>query len=263
LRYTQNQRRLELHTKKRRKYMERAKTATFMLLPSLGLSAAELALLRNANINPLVAQGGQACSVKQAEAVLSVLCNHKAVSVLPYVRSMKLRYAIVLALSTSFYNQRRWRKARFEASSDKQRTEATFVNRFRQKFGGPSQTIVGVGDWNQRQQMPFKEPTMGIGLRRLLRRANYWVFLVDERKTSCRCFKCKDLAPPLQRCVKYLTVRNPRPWRRDVEPTILRHGLLRCEGCHTHWDRDLNGALNILQIMKQQIAGNGRPSYLT
>ena len=61
-------------------------------------------------------------------------------------------------------------------------------NRFEERFGGPETTLIGMGDFEQKTQMKFKEPVKAKGFRNLLRKRGYEVFLVDEFRTICRCF---------------------------------------------------------------------------
>ena len=51
-------------------------------------------------------------------------------------------------------------------------------------YGNPENVVICIGDWEQRKQMKYKEPTLGIGMRSLLRKNNYKVYLVDEFRSS-------------------------------------------------------------------------------
>jgi hypothetical protein len=64
------------------------------------------------------------------------------------------------------------------------------VRNFKKAFGNPEEVVICIGDWKQRKQMKFKEPTLGKGIRTLFRKNNYKVFLVDEFRTSCKCSNC-------------------------------------------------------------------------
>ena len=77
---------------------------------------------------------------------------------------------------------------------------------FADTFGGPDEVIVGIGDWDQHHQMKYKEPTLGIGMRSLLRKNKYNVYLVDEFRTSCKCSNCNGGV-----CEKFMIRKNPRP----------------------------------------------------
>ena len=105
--------------------------------------------------------------------------------------------------------------------------------------------------------MKFHEPTKGIGMRKLFTRMGYEVLLVDEFRTSCTCYECEGGS-----CEKFKMVQNPRPWKRNERPEVLRHGLLSCKNCKRLWNRDRNGSLNILRCAKAARCGESRPSYM-
>ena len=128
------------------------------------------------------------------------------------------------------------------------------INNFQKIFGKPDKTIICIGDFEQKQHMKYKEPTKGIGLRKLFRQAGYKVFLVDEFRTSCKCSKCGE-----GNCEKFLTRKNPKPYKSG---NILVHGLISCKNCSNVWNRDVNGATNIYKIAKNVINGLERPKYL-
>ena len=157
----------------------------------------------------------------------------------------------------TFYEQKLFRQLRWYAFMNKQKSEARMINKFKEIFGGPEDVVIGFGDWDQRKQMRFMEPTKGKGFRTLFRKAGYPVYLVDEYRTSARCHYCKSDEGI---CEKFRRCENPRPWRKNE--TILRHGLLRCKTCGRLWNRDLNGSLNIHKVMVEIISGAGRPAYL-
>ena len=154
----------------------------------------------------------------------------------------------------SFYEQKIFRKLKWNAFMNRKRSEHKMINKFKEKFGSPSETIISFGDWEQKKQMKYKEPTKGIGMRNLFRKAGYQVYLVDEFRTSCRCSKCEG------ECEKFRECKNPRPWKKNE--TILRHGLLMCKTCKGLWNRDVNSSLNIFKIVENKIAGKERPVYL-
>jgi len=82
----------------------------------------------------------------------------------------------------------------------------------------------------------------------------YKVFLVDEFRTSCRCFKCHG------ECEKCMTIPDPRPFK-DASLRLV-HGLLSCKNCLGFWNRDCNGASNICGISLNVVLGLERPDYL-
>ncbi|KAH9249557.1 hypothetical protein BASA81_012730 [Batrachochytrium salamandrivorans] len=123
-----------------------------------------------------------------------------------------------------------------------QRSDANMVNDFGAKLGTKEQVVLAYGDWGQgSSHMKHQAPTRRVGIQRLFEKAGYLVVLVDEYLTSRTCYECDD------RCEKFKMVPQPRPWMRETRPKVLRHGLLRCNKCSTHWNRDRNGSLNIMR----------------
>ena len=66
------------------------------------------------------------------------------------------------------------------------------ISDFKKTYGNPENVVICIGDWEQRKQMKYKEPTLGKGIRTLFRKNNYNVFLVDEFRSSCKCSKCDE-----------------------------------------------------------------------
>ena len=153
-----------------------------------------------------------------------------------------------------FYQQYIFRKLKWNSFVNTQRSEDNMLNKFKEKFGKPKDVVIGFGDWEQKHQMKYKEPTKGKGFRKLFRKAGYQVYLVNEYRTSCRCYDCEG------ECVKFKKCKNPRPWKANE--IILRHGLVMCKTCKRTWNRDVNSALNMHWITKKTIEGDGRPEYL-
>ncbi|KAL0217232.1 hypothetical protein RCL1_007715 [Eukaryota sp. TZLM3-RCL] len=104
-----------------------------------------------------------------------------------YVRA-KLRHNNLLK---EIYNNKIWRRHRFFKHQNTQRSEAELINRikgFTQKK--PNYVVIGFGDWEQSRNRKGKAPTKGKGLRTLLKRNGFNVFLVDEYRTSKQCAAC-------------------------------------------------------------------------
>jgi len=89
-------------------------------------------------------------------------------------------------------------------------------------------------------------------LRKVFRERGYQIYLVDEYKTSKVCHDCGGETEKFQKR------KNPKPWK---EESRMVHGLLRCKTFPSSklWNRDTNGALNILRLMKCRMAGEERP----
>jgi len=215
-RYTQNQRRKETKSKKFRKILQREKQGLFPL-----------------------------------EAELS-LHNHKTLDYQKFKDYIKAKNSFNNQVF-DFYSQTYHRSFKFKTYINTKQSEQKMINRFKEKFGSSNETIIGFGDWEQFKSSKFHEPTKGKGFRTLFRKAGYQVFLVNEFRTSKKCFKCEG------DCLTFRKVKNPRPWKDNI---IKRHGLIRCKTCSRLWNRDVNGSLNIRKIVSFTIEGKGRPEYL-
>ncbi|KAJ2501326.1 hypothetical protein GGH96_002025 [Coemansia sp. RSA 1972] len=156
------------------------------------------------------------------------------------------------------------RKLRFSVYIKRQQADDRLVKKLRAKFK-PEETdpepIFIMGDWSA-PMTKFHEPIRGKGWRRLLKRAGYEVYLIDEYLTSKLCPNCNE------RLSNTHDVPNPRPWRRRIQPKVKCHGLLSCESkaCvefqgkylrekrsdvkRRLWNRDLVGVLNFRHILQ-------------
>lgn len=152
-----------------------------------------------------------------------------------------------------FYNEYLFRKLKLGSYMRRQITESRLLKRFEKLFGKPEDTIIAIGDFEQRKHRKYKEPIKGKGFRTMFRKAGYSVYLVDEFRTSCRCSACGEECKTFREC------ENPRPYRKGI---ILRHGLVKCKTCSGLWNRDTNAASNIWKIAMGAIHGKGRPEYL-
>jgi hypothetical protein len=155
-----------------------------------------------------------------------------------------------------FYEKYIFRKLKLNAYINKKKHEQKMINKFNEIFGKPEEIIITIGDWEQKKQMKYKEPSKGVGMRKLFRQNGYKVFLVDEFRTSCMCSSCQN---ENAKCEKFLTRKNPKPYRSG---NILVHGLIKCQTCFGVWNRDVNSATNIYKISKNAINSIERPKYL-
>ena len=147
-----------------------------------------------------------------------------------------------------------FRKLKFGRHINTKRNEQKMINQFKKTFGNPDEVVICIGDWEQRKQMKYKEPTLGKGMRTLFRKNNYQVFLVDEFRTSCKCSNCNCGV-----CEKFRVRKHPNKKKDELR---LIHGLLRCKSGCGLWNRDRNGSSNIYKIAKNAINKLERPSYL-
>jgi hypothetical protein len=77
----------------------------------------------------------------------------------------------------------RWMNAR--------RSEQRLISRVAKMFGKPSEMIIAVGDYGQKQYRKNKDPRKGKGMQEVLRKAGYEVVLVDEFQRTAACSGCK------------------------------------------------------------------------
>ena len=54
-----------------------------------------------------------------------------------------------------------FRKLKFGKHINIKRNEQQTISNFRKMYGNPDEVVICIGDWEQRQQMKYKEPTFG------------------------------------------------------------------------------------------------------
>ena len=155
-----------------------------------------------------------------------------------------------------FYRKELFRKLKFGKYINIKRNEQKMISDFKKTYGNPENVVICIGDWEQRKQMKYKEPTLGKGIRTLFRKNNYDVFLVDEFRSSCKCSKCDGGV-----CEKFMVREHPNK-KKNKDELRLIHGLLHCKNGCGSWNRDRNGSSNIYKIAKNAINNIDRPSYL-
>jgi len=179
--------------------------------------------------------------------------NRKTLNIVKFKEYLQAKNRINHILF-GFYHRELFRKLKFGRYINTKRNEQKLINNFKKMFGNPEDVVICIGDWEQKKQMKFKEPTLGIGMRTLFRKNNYKVFLVDEFRSSSKCSNCNGGL-----CEKFMVRKNPRPNKDDIR---LVHGLLRCKSGCGLWNRDRNGSSNIYKIAEAAINKLERPSYL-
>jgi hypothetical protein len=180
--------------------------------------------------------------------------NRKSLNIPKFKEYIKKKSEINGMLFT-FYEKYIFRKLRLQSYRNIKKSEQKMLNNFKRIFGNGEEVIVCFGDYEQKQQMKYKEPTKGKGMRTLFRKAGFQTYLVDEYRTSCRCSKCE-----VGVCVKNMIGKNPKPYRSG---NVLIHGLICCKNGCGYWNRDVNGATNIYKIAYNAIHNKERPNYLS
>jgi hypothetical protein len=184
-------------------------------------------------------------------------------------------------LLISKYQSEIYRKYKWYGYINRQKTEQQMINGFKKKFGEPDKVCILIGDWDERgKYMKGKPPTKGIGIRRLFRKANYNLLLVNEYNTSCKLYKkgnnlvkCRDLRTPL--ALKMLTdkkeetinqskitikIDNKSKTKSKTLKTPLK-SKIKFESIEII-SRDLNGSLNILLKGRCIMENKEIPEYM-
>jgi hypothetical protein len=154
-----------------------------------------------------------------------------------------------------------YRRLRWNAWVNRQRADDAFMQRFRRTFGPPSTTLVVFGDWGASTTLRgWVSTPKGASWRRLFRTHGYTVVLNDEGRTTKCCSSCHA-----GEATTFLVAPDPRKNpRRDGMPRPDRkvHGLLKCEGCDTHHNRNKNAVANQLRAAMAALRGEERPEGL-
>ncbi|KAF1786418.1 hypothetical protein PC116_g24726 [Phytophthora cactorum] len=134
-------------------------------------------------------------------------------------------------------------------------------------------TCVAYGDWSRRDGIKGHAPSPVKGLKEALRK-RAMVVSMDEFRTSKLCSQChqslssvqyptpvfpKGVQKPKRRKMKGKIL--PRDWSRAEIKSKHCHVVLRCENedCEArYWDRDVNAAINMLELLKSEVQGRGR-----
>ena len=190
-------------------------------------------------------------TIIEHETELSVY-NRKTLNITEYIKYCKKKNEINKKV-IDFYSKTLFRKLKLNGYINRKQSEQRMIKNFEKMFGIPKDTIIAIGDWEQKANMKYKEPTKGKSIRTLFRQYGYELYMIDEHKTSCKCSNCGNDNS------KFMVRKNPKPFRNH---TILVHGLIRCKSCNKPWNRDCNGATNIYKIAKTIINSQDRPNYL-
>lgn len=198
-------------------------------------------------------------SIKTIESLLSEH-NSKTNNVDKFKEYIKTKEK-VNRIITFFYRENRHRKRKLNIYSNTRRSEDKMIKNFRDKFGNSDDTIVVMGDFSERNNyMKNKEPTINITLRKLLRKASYKVYMIDEYKTSKLCNKCEC---ELKRNYKRINESNT-VWglvcctnKTCVQELNSKNNTLYKK---RYINRDTNSVLNMQKIIKTLIETDTRPT---
>ena len=237
-RYTQSQRNKETKSKKYKLILEDLKKKTIIIY------------------------NNEEKSVKEIESELSKY-NTKTSNYEKFKEYLLLKNKLNSVLTT-YYKEPLHRKLKMNRFINMKRSESNMILNFRKKFGKPEDTIVLMGDYDEKgKYLKGKEPTICSKIRYLLRTAKYKVYLINEFRTSKLCYNCESEVNRFHK-------------RKDEDKLVW--GLVCCQNkncvrdIHTNdnlkydkriINRDTNAVLNMLKITKSLIEKGDRPWALT
>jgi hypothetical protein len=158
------------------------------------------------------------------------------------------------------------------AYNGRKRCEDRFMGEFNRRFGEPGKVLVCIGDFSVKGAVSarYHAPTPLRSIVKRFQAAGHHVRLLNECYTSKSCAKCchnvikrdgKTLCEDarLAKCMPFLLAPSARPWMARADK---RHGLTKCDKCHTVWGRDYNACLNMLYIAIAMARWGLRPLHL-
>ena len=207
-------------------------------------------------------------NIQQIEDTLSK-CNSRLLGI-DNMHTWFMKRNEVQMKTFRFYNRPLFRQLANNSFVNEQKSEDKMVNGLCLKYAPnglkkkeavewmQNNAHVCFGDWDEHGKcLRYQAPTMGIGVRRLLRHHGIEISLVNEYLTTAFCSNCKQ-----GRCVHNtsIKVKNPRPFKTN---TITPHGLLQCQICKVWWNRDRNAPRNQHYAADNYRRGLERPIHLS
>ena len=239
-RYTQNQRRLEIGTKKYRKIINKVNTETKI----------------------------DNKTIKEIETTLS-LFNSKTVNYDEFKKYIIEKNKVNNKLF-NHYQQTFFRKFKLNTYTNAQKSEAKLITNFSNKYGKPENTVFVVGDHDTgNYNMKGIEPIICKRIRKVFKNAGYETYLINEYCTSKLCNCCHN------ELEKFLVRKSHKPKDIMKNKNILVNGLLRHEvvnpdgeqehklKCNIYHNRDKNAVQNMLFIIDKLKKSGKRPLCFT
>lgn len=257
LRYTQKQRYNEICFTKKQKFIEHLKTSNIIYKDCKNIIEIET-ILSNYNLKTL---------------------NYNN-----YIEAIKVKNEINKVLY-NFYSQYEFRHERWKSYIKTQKSESKLINNIKNTYG--SKCILLYGNWERTSTMKYNKPTPRVGLKNKLLK-HFTMYNIDEYKTSKTCFHChnetekfkqmekisktfdiyNDYKLITKKCqiknnkITYIREKEDKKADEEILKSYTLHGLLRCKNvsclnnsCDKYriFNRDINGALNILKVGKNWI----------
>ncbi|KAG0867331.1 hypothetical protein G6F16_008848 [Rhizopus arrhizus] len=112
-----------------------------------------------------------------------------------------------------------FRKIKLSSFINQQQADKRPAKKLREKFGNDA--ILIVGNWLA-GNVKYHESIRGVGMRRILGKEGFRMYLLDKFRTSSLFPSCQN-----RELEKFKKVQNPRPYQREKYPIADRHSLLR------------------------------------
>jgi hypothetical protein len=145
-----------------------------------------------------------------------------------------------------FYRQPAWRVKRFGVHVDTRRHEDLMARQLRETYGPPEEVFIGIGHWLEGRgglHWRGKEPAIGIGWHRMLRRHGYETVWMGEAYTPRQCSR-----PGCCGHIEYNWFSTAPLGYQGPGRGMRRRRLSKlpcCTSCGMVWQRDVNAACNM------------------
>jgi hypothetical protein len=167
-----------------------------------------------------------------------------------------------------FYKKYEHRQLKWYTYINKERSESNMLNRFKDKFGSPKDTLILMGDWSENRPKKYQEPTKGKSLRKLfINKGHYKLYLVNEYCTSKMMYQTGEELVKFKwdesthNYIHRLLGSKRLRMERDMSKKELEKSKKNLDGLPTIMNRDLNGSLNIRLKGLCHLSGKNLPEY--
>ena len=163
------------------------------------------------------------------------------------------------------YKKNIYRKIKMNVYINKNRSESNMINNFKNKFGDPENTIVILGDYDDKgNHLKYKEATIIKHQRYLFRRAKYKLYMINEYHTSKLCNHCESeviknyyIRPKENKTVWGLVCCKNKKCVQAIQTNKNEDGSFKYD--KRIMNRDTNAVLNMKKIVENLILTNKRP----
>ena len=186
--------------------------------------------------------------------------NHKTVFLDDFKEYCRVKNAYSISMA-KIYDKQILRKLKFNTYINTKRSEDIMVNKFKRKFGNPSDVVIGFGDYSN-SHMKGCPPVKGKGMRNQFRRHGFPVFLVNEFRTSCMCSNGCGGGSVKMSQYSETKMNEASKFLKGEFTSKAFYGLFKCKICNNLWNRNVNSSLNIYDCAYNAIREYDRPEHL-